>query len=76
MGRKEHHGQIQGQNQDGHLRDLQILKARLDLGFYNRTTNLSHIYVQRSSVYLFRCKEKYTINTKWVYQITQEDRMF
>jgi hypothetical protein len=45
MGRKEHHGQIPGQNQNGHLRNSQILKARLDLGFHNRTTNLSHIYI-------------------------------
>lgn len=53
MGRKERHEQIPGQNQNGHLRNLQIQKTRLDLGFYSGTTNLSHthiyiyIYVQR-----------------------------
>lgn len=76
MGRKEHHERIPGQNQNGHLRNSQILNTRLDLGFYSGTTNLSHthiyIYVQRSWVYLFRCMEKYTMYISWVYQITQE----
>lgn len=33
------------------------------------------MYVRRSWVYLFRCKEKYT-NISWVYQITHKDRIF
>ena len=87
MGRKEHHEQIPGQNQNGHLRNPQILKTRLDLGFYSRTTNLSYTHTH-THICMYVCmyvcmyrglgfifldaRKKYTTHISWVYQITQE----
>lgn len=66
------------QNQNGHHKSLQMVKAKPDLGYINgRAINLTvmHKYVQRSWIYLFRYKERYTTKTECT-KSRREDRIF